>query len=95
MPHHPYPDVILPYIVEQMIRETVKVAAPQPAGIEMEKTWIFSNLEKPHLEFSKEIFREFFGNLRVFFQDVIQVFLDLFMKPNSHGSEGRKQVGQK
>lgn len=95
MPNHPYADIILPHIVEEMVREAVKVAASHAAGVEVEKARVFSDLEQPRLKLGEKLFRKAVGKLAVSFQNYFQVSLDISMESNSHGNEGRKQAGQR
>ena len=95
MPDDPNAGVVTPDVVKKVVGKAVEVAAPQPAGIKMEKARILRYLQQPCLKLAEKLFRELRRNLVVFFQNGVQICLDSLVKSNAHESGALKRVGQK
>lgn len=86
MAKHPDPHVLIPDIVEKVVREPFKIAAPQPALIEMEESWILDRLPNSDLELGKEIVPQGWRYIVVAPEGLVQVGLDTPVEPSFHGS---------
>ena len=47
MPDDPHTGIVTPDVVEKVVGKAVEVAAPQSAGVEVEKTRILRHLQQP------------------------------------------------
>ena len=82
MTNYPNPQSIFLDVVQEMIGKPVKIAAPEPTGIEMEKPWIRARLLDTDLELRKEVLTQLFGNSVILCENLVQVRLDAPVKPS-------------
>jgi hypothetical protein len=55
VPQHPHSNKLPANVVKEMVRESVKIAATQPASIKVEIPWILDGLLNTDLEFCEKI----------------------------------------
>ena len=84
-----------PNIVEEMIRESIEIAAPKPASVEMEILRVLGHLPDPDLKLPEEILAQLPRHTEVLVQNRVQVCLNAPVKPSSHGNEAQQRVRQK
>lgn len=68
-----------------MVRETIKVAAPQSAGVEVEKLGIGTCFPDADPELGEKIITQLFRSGIKLFEDFVEVRLNTAVKPSIHG----------
>ena len=78
-----------------MVRESVEIAAPKPAPVEMEILWIRNRLPDPDLKLRIEILAELLGHTIVPPQNLVQIALNTPVKSSFHPGEAQRRAGRK
>jgi hypothetical protein len=92
MAHNPNPHESVSYVIEKMIRESVKIVPPQAARVKMEKPGVLANSCNADLKLSEKIVTKGVRHLVILRESLIQVILNLPVKSNVHRDATRKQV---
>jgi hypothetical protein len=95
MAQYPNPDILSPDVVQEVIGKALEITAPKSAPIKMEAPGIFSNPADSDLKFREEILTELNRNIRVHFQDLVQIRLNPLVESNFHRAEAQRRVRQK
>ena len=85
MSDNPDPDICLLNVVKKMVREAMKVASSEAAGIEVEALWILNCVADSNLKLRKEVVPKIIRDLIIPRQDFIEIGLDPPVKSNFHG----------
>jgi len=84
VPQNPDADVVCLDIVWKVVGKTFQVAAPQTAGIEMEKLRVRACLLDPDAELGEKIIRKLFRDGFIFPEDLVEIRLDAAVESSFH-----------
>jgi hypothetical protein len=92
--HNPNPHEFVSYVIEKMIRESVKIVPPQAARVKMEEPGVPANSCNADLKLSEKIVTKGVRHLVILRESLVQVILNLPVKSNVHRDATRQPVPQ-
>ena len=76
MANHPYPDILLTDVVQEVVGEAVKVTATKPAAVEMEEPRVLQSFPETDLKLHAEIRLKLGRSVAIFPADLVEIRLD-------------------